>query len=235
MKKLLFASALLALACASFGQAAGDADEWNSLYPKNAKNPFVDRTACNVGDILTIVINDSVSATFTANTAASKKDDNSIGQTIFPLLGSLSLGFVDKLAGFLGLNRATHTPTTSTATQPASLVNQLLAPASTSATSSNSGQGQTSQSSKFTAKISVTVKSVLPNGNMVVEGSRIVKVNKDFQIFKFSGIVRKDDVKRDNTVPSEAVANVDIQTDGKGLIGDRQRKGILTKILDWMF
>jgi flagellar L-ring protein precursor FlgH len=70
---------------------------------------------------------------------------------------------------------------------------------------------------------------------MVIEGTRMVKVNKEDQAITFAGIVRADDVRADNTVLSENIAEVRITNVGKGLISDRQRRGIITRILDWLF
>lgn len=202
MKRLL---ALVALIPALALAQAGSDDNDGSLVPSKMRNPYLDRTAKHVGDVLTVVVDESSTAALSANTTAAKKDSNSIDKLITPFLKNIPL------------------------------VKDFLGGLSTGANSSNSGTGATNGTTKFNAKISVIVKQVLPNGNLVIEGNRVVKVNKDLQIYKLTGIVRPDDVRRDNTVKSEAVAEANITTDGKGLIGDRQRRGILTRLLDWLF
>jgi flagellar L-ring protein FlgH len=97
------------------------------------------------------------------------------------------------------------------------------------------GGGSTTHSGKFLASMSVTVKQVLPNGNLIVEGHREIKVNKDWQIFKLSGMLRRDDIRSDNTILSEKIADAQIVAESKGIISDKQRRGILSKILDWLF
>lgn len=111
----------------------------------------------------------------------------------------------------------------------------LFSAASTGANSSVAGAGSTSNSNTFTAQMSVIVKEVLPNGNLVIEGTRAVKTNKDTQTFKLTGVIRPDDIRSDNTVLSASINNAHIEVDGKGQIADRQRRGILTRILDWLF
>jgi flagellar L-ring protein FlgH len=101
--------------------------------------------------------------------------------------------------------------------------------------SSSSGQGQTSQTGSFRARMTAMVKKVLPNGNLIIEGSRWVKVNKEVQTFKLTGIIRRDDVRSDNTILSEMIAEAEITAEGRGAIADRQRRGILTRLLDWLF
>lgn len=105
----------------------------------------------------------------------------------------------------------------------------------TGANSSETGQGTTTTQGRFQARMSAVVKKVLPNGNLVIEGTRWVKVNKDTQTFMLSGMIRRDDIRSDNTVLSEDIAEAEIRVEGKGAIADRQRRGIITRILDWLF
>ena len=79
------------------------------------------------------------------------------------------------------------------------------------------------------------IKYTLPNGNLVIEGTRFVQVNKETQKLIITGVIRQDDINADNTIFSESIANADIRYDGKGTVGDRQRKGILSQLLDWLF
>lgn len=115
------------------------------------------------------------------------------------------------------------------------LLDSLFKPVTTGANSSVSGDGQTSQSSKMSATMSTIVKQVLPNGNLVIEGRRSLITNKQTQTIVFSGVVRPTDIKPNNTVQSVNVAEAEIKMDGSGLISQRQRKGFLTQIIDWLF
>lgn len=110
-----------------------------------------------------------------------------------------------------------------------------LSSASTGASSSNSGSGSTLQNGKLAARLTAVVKQVLPGGNLIIEGTRAVVVNKEIQTFKLSGVIRRDDVRPDNTVYSENIADADIRMEGKGAIYDRQRRGLLTRLLEWLF
>ena len=103
------------------------------------------------------------------------------------------------------------------------------------ATSTTSGTGTTTQAGSLVAKMTVVVQKVIPNGNLVIKGTRFVKVNKETQLVTMTGVVRLDDVKPDNTVLSEKIAEAQISSDGKGQIADRQRQGILTRLLSWLF
>lgn len=116
-----------------------------------------------------------------------------------------------------------------------SFLNGIFRPFSTGATQASDGKGDTSYSSKMTSRLSVIVREVMPNGTLVVEGTRSLVTNKQTQTLVFSGLVRPLDIKADNTVESTKVAEAQVRMEGKGSIQDRQRKGILTQLLDWLF
>ena len=62
----------------------------------------------------------------------------------------------------------------------------------------------------WTDEITVVVEDVQPNGNMVVLGRRMRTVAGDSQVIEISGIVRPSDIDFDNTVASSKVANFHI-------------------------
>ncbi len=115
------------------------------------------------------------------------------------------------------------------------VMDRLFRPLSTGSTSSVSGDGTTTQNGKMSTRMSAVIKQVLPNGNLLIEGARSLVTNKETQTFKLSGTIRPDAVASDNTVKSELIADAEIRMEGKGMIQERQRKGILTRVLDWLF
>lgn len=100
---------------------------------------------------------------------------------------------------------------------------------------SSQGQGSTSRRGSIAGRLTVMVKRVLENGNLLIEGTRYIQVNKETQKWVIEGVVRPDDIRSDNTILSESVAEATIRFDGKGTVGDRQRKGIISTLLDWLF
>lgn len=198
MNRTLTLFVFAAFAACAFSQ--GSKGNPGSLFNPTARNPFIDNVARTTGDILTVIVNESTLANFSAQTQATKNDSNAVSAQFF-----------------------------------VSLLDSLFKPVTTGSNSSVSGSGQTSQSSKMTATMSVIVKQVMPNGNLVVEGRRSLITNKQTQTIVFSGIVRPADIKPNNTVMSTDVAEAEVKMDGTGLISQRQRKGILTQIIDWLF
>jgi flagellar L-ring protein precursor FlgH len=59
----------------------------------------------------------------------------------------------------------------------------------------------------FEDRVSVIVLDILPNGNLVVLGTRDRDIAGDVQTIEISGIVRPSDIAFDNSVRSERVAN----------------------------
>jgi len=114
-------------------------------------------------------------------------------------------------------------------------LSQLFGPLSNSSQSTTQGNGSTNQNSKMAAKMSAIVKEVLPNGTLIIEGRRALVTNKDTQTFVLSGVIRQRDIQPDNTIASSKIAEAEIKMEGKGQISERQRKGVLTTILDWLF
>jgi len=86
------------------------------------------------------------------------------------------------------------------------------------------GTGTTSRGTTLTATVSARVVNVLPNGYLVVEGVKRVQVNSENQVITVRGVVRPYDLDPTNAVPSDRVAQMEIQVNGKGVIGDSIRR-----------
>ena len=100
---------------------------------------------------------------------------------------------------------------------------------------SNSASGNTNRSSNLDATMTVEVVQVLDNGNLKIAGTKEINVNGEKQKIKLEGMVRPEDVTPENTVESTYLANVNIKYSGRGVVGDKQRQGILSKVFDWLF
>ncbi|MEN6424075.1 MAG: flagellar basal body L-ring protein FlgH [Phycisphaerales bacterium] len=84
----------------------------------------------------------------------------------------------------------------------------------------------------FEDRVSVVVLDVLPNGNLVVTGTRDRNIAGDIQTIEVSGIVRPSDIAFDNTVKSEQVANFRIVTKNNGIAAAFTRPGLIGRIFD---
>ena len=192
MKKF-FAATLIAAVI-----MAGSAVEAKSLWVDNGYTSlYSDKKARNVGDILTIVINESTTQT------ASKSRNNSKS-------GSLSVGAGTGIFDFIKAFSA-------------------------NGSDSFQADGEATDTNRYLGQITVTVVEVLPNDNMIIEGTQSIWQNKDEHKITLRGTIRRDDVTINNTVPSTKVADASIRFDGKGPLNAKQRQGILTQLFNFMF
>jgi flagellar L-ring protein FlgH len=95
-----------------------------------------------------------------------------------------------------------------------------------------SGQGRTSRMEKLEATVPAIVREVLPNGNLFIEGHRVVLVNQEEHHFYISGVVRPADIEGDNSVLSSLIADAEVEFTGRGVISEKQSPGWLQRGLD---
>ncbi|HEX72795.1 MAG TPA: flagellar basal body L-ring protein FlgH [Candidatus Hydrogenedentes bacterium] len=95
-------------------------------------------------------------------------------------------------------------------------------------------RGRTVRRSTLNTAVSCLVKQVYPNGNMLIEGEKTLSVNREDSSIALSGIVRSRDVTPANTVTSSQVANMQLKLRGKGPLWNNQRRGLFTRLLDWI-
>ena len=86
------------------------------------------------------------------------------------------------------------------------------------------GSGTTSRETTITTTMSARVTRVLPNGYMLLEGSKDVQINSEHQTVTVRGVLRPADLASDNSVPSNRLAQMEIRLNGKGVVGDAIRR-----------
>jgi flagellar L-ring protein precursor FlgH len=94
------------------------------------------------------------------------------------------------------------------------------------------GTGETSRGAVLTANLSARVTHVLPNGYLVIEGTKRVQVSAENQVVTVRGVIRPVDLDVTNSISSNRIAQMEIQVSGKGVINDSiHRPNILYRIL----
>ena len=96
------------------------------------------------------------------------------------------------------------------------------------------GGGTTQRANKLLVTLSVTVRQVLPNGDLVVHGEQSLTVNKEQHKVALDGRVRPQDVASDNTVLSTRLADAHIEYLGDGDLSDRQTRAWWRQVLDML-
>jgi flagellar L-ring protein precursor FlgH len=178
-----------------------------SLWPED-DHVFLygDRKALREGDTLTIRILESTQASNEAETDLSRSSSLTAGLNTF---------FGKKK--FLQLFK---------------LGEDLI---TTSSDNAHQGSGSTTRQGQVTATMTAVVRRVLPNGNLIIQGTRDVVVNQEQQFMTITGIVRPQDISRDNVVLSTQVADAKIAIGGSGVVADKQRSGWGTWVFDWLW
>lgn len=73
---------------------------------------------------------------------------------------------------------------------------------------------------------------MLPNGHLVIRGSQEVRVNFELRDLEISGIVRPEDISRDNVIRYDRIADARIIYGGRGQITDLQQPRLGQQVLD---
>jgi flagellar L-ring protein precursor FlgH len=165
---------------------------------------FADLKARRVGDVLTIRLTETTSASKSAVTKTTKTTSvNNTGPTIFG-----------------------HTITTH---------GVPIGTVAMSGADSFDGEGSSTQGNSLAGSLTVTVMEVQPNGNLVVQGDKTLKLNQGDEFVHVSGIVRGADIATDNTVTSDKVADAHISYSGRGVINAANSMGWLARFFNSVF
>ncbi len=178
-----------------------------SLWYQANGSLFKDVKACKVGDIVTITVSEESKGTKEAKTDTSRNKAFE-GQFKFDGAG----------VGASGIK------------SPSGAVS--FGPYKGDFKSTFNGSGSTARTDSMSAYMTATVVNVLPNGNLIIRGSRWTKVNDEMQETVLEGVVRPMDITRNNTVLSQNIAEAKIFLVGKGPVSRQQKPGWLGQLLD---
>ena len=178
-----------------------------SLWQSGPKSLFGDRRARNYGDIVTVVIEIKDEADISNTTTRSRSGSDSVA--VRDLYGLTELADII-LEGGDTLNPAIDAQSTQ----------------------DTSGDGQVSREEKITLRLAATVVDVLPNGHLMIQGSQEVRVNFELRDLQVAGIVRPEDITRQNVITYDKIADARIVYGGRGQITDLQQPRYGQQIID---
>ncbi len=178
-----------------------------SLFRTGAGAFFRDQRAAKMGDILTIRINIQDKADLGNNTSRSRGGTETGG------LGNL-LG-IAPVAKLVGADAGKVFETDSG--------------------SKYSGGGTTARSETINMTMAAIVTQVLPNGNLMIRGKQEVRVNFEMRELLVTGIIRPEDIARDNSIQHSQIAEARVIYGGKGQLTDAQQARWGQQIYDALF
>jgi flagellar L-ring protein precursor FlgH len=171
------------------------------------KSIYADHKAARAGDIVTVIVQESVAAQSTQNKESTRQStlNDSVSQFLFPPAVS-------------GLG--TH--------------GGQLPSIQTSGKSDYTGGGQISNSQSATSTAAVLVTDVLPNGNLVIEGVRLVTFSGETQYVVLHGIIRPDDIAANDTILSSNIAEAKVEFISQGALTDAEKLGWFSKLYEML-
>ena len=176
-----------------------------SLWQDRSRGLFADFRANQVGDLVTISVDENPRASGDASTNMDRESNFNFG-----------------IGGMFGLMAAATSAYPEL--DPTRLLNLM-------SSSNFQGQGNTRRGSNIEADIAVRVRRVLPNGDLFIEGTKVLLVNEEELHIYVSGVIRPQDIEPDNSVPSSRIADAEIEFTGRGDLTQNQRPGWLQQIL----
>ncbi len=177
-----------------------------SIYTEAQSGYLEDTRALRVGDIVLVRINEKADAEGGATTNLSKETNRSAG--------------VEALLGLVPAIQKAY---------PNIDPKELMSMASSY---DFAGEGKTQRAGSLKGVIGVKVKQELPNGDLFVEGTKVVMINYEEQHLYISGVIRSSDIAPDNSVDSSLIADARVEFTGRGDIDDQVERGWLTKFID---
>ena len=184
-----------------------------------------DRKARGVGDLVTVVIVEDLSAQGSANTTLDGSGSYSIDLTS-------DIGFTDALQqGAANLFEAFGVDGVGGSAPAGTTVNVV----NSNRSSEFNGDGETNRESSFRGIVTCQVIEELPGGVYRIWGRREILVNHELQLVTVKGLVRRKDIGLDNKVASTEIADARLTFDGVGVIDDKQRPSPLSRLLDWVY
>ena len=94
------------------------------------------------------------------------------------------------------------------------------------------GEGKIDRSETIDMTMAGVVTQVLPNGNLVIEGSQEIRVNYELRQLTVRGIIRRADITSDNSIDSSKIAELRVSYGGKGTISDVQEPRYGRQLID---
>ena len=166
---------------------------------------FSDPRASGIGDLITVLVDESTSLTSSQQTSREKSSNiaNEVKQFLF-----------SPIASKFGTKKG-ELPKTEISTS-----------------SGSEGGGLVTNRQTLRSRASVIVVDVLPNGNFIIEGVRAVSFSGQQYYGKLRGIVRPYDVSRTNTILSSSIADARIEYVSQGSLSNAEKEGWLSRTLN---
>jgi len=183
-----------------------DGSLWSSRTGGNRL--FMDPRGGQVNDIVVVKIEETSSATGSATTDLKKTS-----------------GLETKIEALVGLME--RLKKTDPNIDPSKLISSQTA-------SDFVGGGTTQREGRIIATVPTIVRKELPDGNLFIEGHRVLLVNNEEHHLYVSGVIRPYDIEKDNSIKSSLIAEAQIEITGRGDVTEKNRQGWGSRAMDYV-
>ena len=168
-----------------------------SLYAMEGSSLFADKKDLQIGDIIQINIDESLTSNSENSRELSSNRNNNLGGGLLAgtngnALGGTASGIAGKFNSSLGVDFGT------------------------SSSVSDSGENKTELSEDFSTTLSAIINETYQNGNYLIRGTKEILINGQKQTVVITGVIRPYDISADNSIGSSKIANLKLMYDKDG-------------------
>ena len=180
----------------------------NSLWKPGSTGFFKDQRAGRVGDIITVKVSAKDAAKL-ENETEQKRDNN---------VDSMGITAFGGYEGYLGKVLPGRS-------DPANLID-------VTSNRDVKGEGKIDRKENINVTMAAIVTQVLPNGNLVIEGTQEIRVNYELRQLGVKGVIRRADISSDNSIDSSKIAELRVSYGGRGTVSDMQQPRYGRQLID---
>ena len=179
-----------------------------SLYAMKGASLFADKKDLQLGDIIQINIDESLSSDTSNSRELSSTRNSNLGGGLLASTGTNALSSAaNKINSTLGVGFSTNS------------------------SSSDAGEVAIAYDEKFETVISAIIEERYQNGNYFIKGSKELLIDGQKQEIMVSGVIRPYDITSDNSIESSQIANLKVLYDKQGEDADVLETPWGTKII----
>ncbi|PHO17849.1 flagellar biosynthesis protein FlgH [Malaciobacter molluscorum LMG 25693] len=162
-----------------------------SLYTRKGPSLFADKKDLQIGDIIQIRIDESLSSDTKNKRELTREDKTNLGGGLLtPMTGNVLGGTVGNIANKFNKVAGVSFGSTNNST--------------------NNGEAKTTLDESFSTTISAIIEQTYQNGNYYIKGNKQLLIDGQKQELIISGVIRPYDITPDNSISSSQIANLKI-------------------------